>query len=63
MESLSGLGEDAVVAQHWGVLALLADQIVSDDSDADASWADVLLCTSVDDAVLGPVDLLGAEVR
>ena len=63
VEGVRCLCERCPVAQQWGVFPLLSDEVVPHDGDADASWADVLLGTSVHDAILGPVDLLGAEVR
>lgn len=41
----------------------LADKIFPNNSNADTSWADVLLGTSVDHTKLRPVDRSGAEVR
>ena len=63
MEGIRRLGERCPVAQQWSVLALLSDEIVPHNSDADASGADVLLSASVHDAVLRPIYLLSAEVR
>lgn len=63
MEGVCGLGEEFPVAQHRGVLSVASNEIVSHNHDGDASGADVLLGTSVDDAILAPVDGGRAEVR
>ena len=41
---------------------MLADEVIPHDSDADSGWAYILLSTSINDAVLGPVNWLTAEV-
>ena len=63
MEGVGGLAKELPVAQHRGVLSVASDEIVSHNHDGDASGANVLLGTGVDDAVLAPVDGSRAEVR
>ena len=38
------------------------DEVIPDNSDADACWTDILLRASIHDSILRPVDGLAAEV-
>jgi hypothetical protein len=62
MEGVCGLRESLPVAEQRGVSAMAWNKIVSRNHKGQTSRSDVLLRTSVDDAILGPVDVLGEEV-
>ena len=62
VERVCSLRERVPVAKQGSVAAMAWNQVVPDNHEGQAGRADVLLRSGVNDAVLGPVDRLRAEV-